>query len=314
MGKFSPDNYTRPQLLEALAKAGITGFSRARKDELAEMCNKLRGKARVAVEIALEASSPKGKNAVMPLEKPIPVAKKPAKRKATAPKPAAMPKGTKKKVEQPADTAFGRLEAEASEADASRIITATPQPAFHQAQPPPPGDYPLPEGYGIDMFHVLVFDPYGAYMFWELSPELLGQLSRNLIEEKWQARKLMVRAKTASGKLITQELYGDRGSYFMNVQQPGQVVSFELGFMLWDEFCSVSPVRAIAFPRDRASEDKSVKLLEVLQAEASLSLRELAGSEVHKLTLEPVGDDYRSDGEEGPLPSSAENMRPGGGE
>ena len=306
MGSFNPESYTKPQLLEALAKAGVAGMSRATKAELVQACAKLRGKARAAV---IDTLAPVGEVSLKKA-KPAPPAKKAAEvkaapKKATAGKKAVAIKPAKKNGEpEPATTQPKEIEP-SSETEAPLHLIAA-------QMPPPPGDYPLPESYGIDMFHVLVFDPYGAYIFWELSPELLGHLYEVFGEERWHSRKLIVRADTASGRRIANDLYGERGSYFIDVREPGQTVTFELGFLIGEHFERIAPERAITFPRDRASEDVTVKLLEVTHAEETMALRELPDGEAEEVIREPLGGEYRSGGIEARMPNSADNIKAGG--
>ncbi len=306
MGSFNPESYTKPQLLDALAKAGVAGMSRATKPELAEACAKLRGKARAA---ALEALAPTAA-ASAKKAKPEPPVKKAVAEKA-APKKA---KAVKKAAAKPAKK-NAKLEAAtvpSPDTENAPELYALPQLTAAQMPPPPPCDFPLPESYGIDMFHVLVFDPYGAYIFWELSPELLGHLYEVFGEERWHSRKLILQAEAASGKRIMQELYGERGSYFMNVREPGQAVSFKLGFLIGEHFESIAPERTITFPRDRASEDLTVKLLEVTQANEAMVLRELPEGEAEEVIREPLGGEFRTGGIETRMPSSADNIKASG--
>lgn len=281
-------------------------MSRASKAELAEECAKLRGKARAA---AVEALAPAGVRSAKKAKLEPPAIKtatsKPAPKKAkTAKKTAVKPVNKHTKTKPP-------IAASADSAQNTEV-SAPPHVIAAQMPPPPPGDFPLPESYGIDMFHVLVFDPYGAYIFWELSPELLGHLYETFGEERWHSRKLVVRAEAASGKQILQELYGERGSYFMNVRESGQAVSFELGFLIGEHFESIAPKREITFPRDRASEDVTVKLMEVTQAEEAIVLRELPAGEANELTHEPLGGEFRTEGIEARMPNSADNIKAGG--
>lgn len=308
MGSFNPESYTKPQLLEALAKAGVAGMSRATKAELAQACAKLRGKARAAV---LEALAPADEATSAKKAKPEPPAKKTAEVKA-APKKAATSKKAVAIKPAKESEAKAAIAEPPSEPELVHEHHEPPQLTAAQMPPPPPGDYPLPESYGIDMFHVLVFDPYGAYIFWELSPELLGHLYEVFGEERWHSRKLIVRAQASSGKRIAQELYGERGSYFMNVREPGQAVSFELGFLIGEHFESIAPERTITFPRDHASEDVTVKLLEVTQAAEAIVLRELPEGETEEVIREPLGGEFRTGGVEARMPNSADNIKAGG--
>jgi hypothetical protein len=307
MGSFNPESYTKPQLLEALAKAGVAGMSRATKAELAQACAKLRGKARAA---ALEALAPVSLVSTK-LAKPNPPVKKVTAAKAAVKKAKPSKKAIAAKPaikENKPEIVTTQLE----EIERPSEVYAPQQFAAAQMPPPPPGDFPLPESYGIDMFHVLVFDPYGAYIFWELSPELLGHLYEVFGEERWHSRKLIVRAEAASGKRISQELYGERGSYFMNVREPGTAVSFALGFLIGDHFESIAPKRTITFPRDRASEDLTVRLLEVTQAKEAIVLRELPAGEAEEVIRESLGGEFRTEGIEARLPNSADNVKAGG--
>jgi hypothetical protein len=305
MGSFNPESFTKPQLLEALTKAGVVGMSRATKAEMAEACGKLRGKARAAV---LEALAP-----ITVVSTKTAKLKPPVKKAAEAKAAPKKSKAVKKVAAKPAKENAQVETATAPSFDTEFSSEPFTPPKLTAAQmPPPPGDFPLPESYGIDMFHVLVFDPYGAYIFWELSPELLGHLFEIFGEERWHTRKLIVRANAASGKQISQELYGERGSYFMNVREPGQAVSFELGFSIGEHFESISPKRTITFPRDRASEDLTVKLLEVTQANEAVVLRELPACEVEEVIRDPLGGEFCTGGIEARLPNSAENIKGGG--
>jgi hypothetical protein len=297
MGKLTPEIYSREQLARALMAAGIKGVSKMRKDELAVLCKKLSGKARENMLSALPESARAAAPAAKLVPKPGKAAKAPAK-KATVTKTRAPVKS--RKAAKPV------------------AVAPSPEPKAVEAlgeypvQIPPPGDYPLPDSYGIDLFHVLVFDPYGAYVFWELSPQLLTELYREYGEEMWRVRRLAVRVTSTSGRQFTQELYGDRNSYFLNVREPGENVKFELGFLFGADFRLIAPTRLVAFPRDRESSETAVRMLEVRILEAKVTVRELSRKEVAERSVEQLeGHEYETG--LGNAPSSSERLSSGDG-
>jgi hypothetical protein len=295
MGKLTPENYTREQLMRALSAAGVPGISRLRKEELAGACKKLRGKAREALLADLApVADIQAKPAMAKPKAKIPVPTKKAQ--------AVKPKLNKSDKLMP-ESALPQVRLEL----AKEAPVTTPKAARPIEPIPPPGDYPLPDSYGIDLFHVLVFDPYGAYLFWEISPELLARLYREIGDELWRSRRLAVRVSSTAGQQSVHELYGDRSSFFLDVREPGETVSFELGLLISNDFSVIAPMRTVAFPRDTESADISVRMLEVRVAKEQVILRELPPGEVLKHVQEPLGKEHRTENAE-TLPGSSANL------
>jgi len=162
------------------------------------------------------------------------------------------------------------------------------------------------------MFHVLVFDPDSAYIFWELSPERLALLREEVGGQRWLARKLAVRACVPGGRTLVQELYGDRGSYFLRVNAPGETVAFELGFAVAGGFHCTGLGRAVSFPRISESPDASVRVLRVALTEEPLTVQEEAPEAAYGRPPVPLSERHRKWPPAKPAygtPSSAERLK-----
>lgn len=277
MKRSELEAHSRPSLITALQAAGCTGLSRAKKVELVTAALKLRGGARERFVAALKAGAeaarlgaPEAATRTVPQLKPkLPV------RTQEPPAPEA----------STAETAPVQLdEAKARKFDVDRNGLARGVPE--------PGDFSLPESYGMDLFHILVFDPNSAYVFWEISAELLASLAAKH-RARWDERRLCVRALARDGRFVQQELYGDRGSYYFELGFAGQRAVVSLGFLVDGGFEQVMPPRTVQFPRDRESAEATVRLMRLKPGQELKEGSPVTPEEAFGKPLEELGKEHR---------------------
>jgi hypothetical protein len=281
MKRSELEAHTSASLIAALKAAGCTGLSRAKKDELVTAAQKLRGGARERLLAVLERGGETARPAAPGTAKRItakPKPKPPVSPSAEAEKP--LP--PKEAAVEPVPTPLGEAKGRKFEVDRNGRARGVPEP----------GDFPLPDSYGIDLFHVLVFDPNSAYVFWELSPELLATLAAKH-RSKWDERRLCVRALARDGSFVQQELYGDRGSYYLELGFAGQRAVVSLGFIVDGGFEQAAPPRTIQFPRDRESEDAPVRLMRLEPGQTLKEGSPVTPEEAFGKPLEGLGEEHR---------------------
>ena len=274
--------HTRPNLMAALKAAGCTGLSRAKKSELIAAALELRGKARASFLASLpERNQEAHPKAPQPTRRAL--AKPAGKTRRKLPVAAERDLPPKREaVAEPVTTTLGKAKALKFDVDRNGQTRRAPEP----------GDFPLPDSYGMDLFHVLVFDPNSAYVFWELSPSSLAPLAEKH-GSAWDDRKLCVRASTPDGRLVQKELYGDRGSYYLELGFPGERVNLSLGFLLAGSFVQVLPARSVTFPRDRESEDTATRLMSLKPSQELKESEPVTPEEAFGHEVTGLGEEHR---------------------
>lgn len=96
----------------------------------------------------------------------------------------------------------------------------------------------VPERYGRDRLLLLARDPYHLFCMWEISPAKLGALARSMPEEKWNARRQVLRLfRTTTGMstpIVTADVFGEVGRFHIEIPYANATYHVELGYYFPD--------------------------------------------------------------------------------
>ena len=147
-----------------------------------------------------------------------------------------------------------------STSDTHRYSLATSHMGEHAldlavAAPPQEAVLALPERYGIPLFELLVVDTRYVFVSWEVTADQMDQARLSLGDKAFDSRKLKVlfhRDSREGDALLSSELFGDIGRWFLRLDHPGAAVLAELRFISGSESFLLNTAGPLCMP-DRKS-------------------------------------------------------------
>ena len=229
----------KTELATMAKELGLAGTSKLTKDELIDDIIKAERSAKLKATRAKQSKSAKPLKAAFlkpaekkktekkkeqPAGKASSKAAKPAKQKAVRSKKSALSNGTA--IQHPSASPSALRYSRYSEDEERAVAAVWPDRGS------------IPDKYGRDRLVLLARDPGNLFCMWEISHEKLESLSKTMPEEKWLARRQVLRLfRTTAGmsKPIAEVgIYGEAGRYHIEVPYPNATYHVEIGFYFPD--------------------------------------------------------------------------------
>ncbi|MEP0813361.1 MAG: DUF4912 domain-containing protein [bacterium] len=262
---------TKAELLERIRALGFTGYSRFKKEELADL-------------IIAHSKQPKTAK---------PAAKKADKESARAQESRSLkPRGSKEPangiaIQHPSASPSARRYGSRGAPEAATDAATPEKPAdYGKEEITPPAIWPdrdaLPERYGVDVLVALPRDPEHMFCFWEISGDTLGALASEFGDSKWNSRRMVLKLlpKERDGRegspAQTLDVYGETGRWHIALPESarGKRIGLEIGFFFTDgSYRKVLSSEPVEIPRGAPDEGGKVRFMLVKPARAKSRAR-----------------------------------------
>jgi len=150
---------------------------------------------------------------------------------------------------------------------------------------PPPAREALPDRYSIPLFELLIVDTSYLFVSWEITPGQLAQLQSSMGEGAFAQRRLLLRIAAEAlpaEPLLTNELFGEQGRWFIQHGLAGRRIVAELGYEAIGAFHCLQATGSLSLPRNFVIEPSCYDELRVRYGRGKTGELTLLGIESHE--------------------------------